>query len=115
MEVFSNRRSIYDAYYYSSLLRQILLLSVLKYLGEKQNKCDPFTFLLVILKASFYSRPVYICFPETESINQPVKILREFHSFMVQIQNQPEDLCPFCYSYFPPPHTPIPAFSKMGQ
>lgn len=72
------------------------IASVLKYLGEKQNKRDPFTFLLVILKASLYSSPVYICFPETEFINQAVKILGKFRSFMVQIQNQPEDLCPFC-------------------
>lgn len=61
--------------------------SVLRYSGEKQNKCDPFTFLLGILKTSLYSSPLFIFFPETEFVNQAVKILGKFLSLTVQIQS----------------------------
>lgn len=61
------------------------IASVLKYLGEKQNKCDPFTFLLAILKMTLYSSPIFICFHGTEFMNQAGKTLGESLSFMVQI------------------------------
>lgn len=49
MDIFSNRPSIYEVYF-SLVIIIPDIASVLKYLGENQNKCDPFAFLPIILK-----------------------------------------------------------------